>query len=56
MDAWSTIRVFIAFYFVLFGLAFMAGAPQDRVLVGAFFAAVGITFFWRLWVAVRTGK
>ena len=56
MSTWFLIRTFLAFYFVLFGLAFMVGAPQERALIGAFFAALGITFFWRLWVAMRTGK
>jgi len=56
MNIWLTIRSFIAFYFLLFGLAFMANAPQERALLGALFAAVGLTFFWRLWLAVMTGK
>ena len=55
MNTWFTIRTFIAFYFVLFGFAFMLGAPEGRALLGAFLEAVGITFFWRLWVAIRTG-
>jgi hypothetical protein len=56
MNIWLTIRSFIAFYFLLFGLAYMAGAPDQRALVGAFLAALGLTFFWRLWVATRTGR
>jgi hypothetical protein len=38
---------------MLFGFAYMAGVPDNRALLGAFFAAIGITFFG--WVAVRTG-
>jgi len=49
MNAWFTIRTFLAFYFVLFGFAYMLGAPDERALLGASFAAVGVTFFWRLW-------
>lgn len=56
MNIWLTIRSFIAFYLLLFGLAFMAGVPDQRSLLGAFFAALGLTFFWRLWVAMRTGR
>jgi len=56
MDIWLTLRSFLAFYFFLFGLAFMAGAANERALLGAFFAALGLSFFWRLWVATRTGK
>jgi len=55
MSIWFTIRTFIAFYFVLFGLAYMAGANEMRALVGALFAALGVTFLWRLWVAIRVG-
>ena len=53
MNIWLTVRTFIAFYFVLFGVAYMAGAGQWRAIVGAFFAALGVTFLWRLWVAIR---
>jgi hypothetical protein len=56
MNTWLTIRTFIAFYLLLFGLAFMANAPQERALLGAFFAAVALTFFWRMWVAIVIGK
>jgi hypothetical protein len=55
MNTWFLIRTFIAFFFVLFGVAYMAGAAEERALLGAFFAALGLTFFWRLWVAIRTG-
>ncbi|HYU45470.1 MAG TPA: hypothetical protein VEK84_04740 [Terriglobales bacterium] len=56
MSIWLTIRSFIAFFFLLFGLAFMFNIPQERALLGALFAAVGLAFFWRLWLAVVTGK
>jgi hypothetical protein len=55
MTTWFTIRTFLAFYFMLFGTAFMAGAKEERAFVGAFFAALGVTFLWRLWVAIRAG-
>ena len=55
MPIWITIRTFIAFYLILFGLAYMLGAQQQRALVGAFLAALGVTFLWRLWVAIRIG-
>jgi len=56
MNYWLTIRSFIAFFFVLFGVTVMAGVPDQRGILGAFFTALGLTFFWRLWVAMRTGK
>jgi hypothetical protein len=55
MSIWITIRSFLAFYVFLFGVAFMAGVPDMRALLGAALSAVGVTFFWRLWVAMRTG-
>lgn len=56
MDIWLTIRSFIAFYLLLFGLGYMSGASDQRVVLGSFFAALGLVFFWRLWIAMRTGK
>jgi hypothetical protein len=31
---------------------FMANTPQERAWLGAFFAAFGLTFLWRLWLTV----
>ena len=56
MNIWLTIRSFIAFYLIAFGLAFIANAPQERALVGAICVAAGLTFFWRLWLATVTAK
>ncbi len=56
MNIWFTIRTFIAFYLLLLGLAFMFGASDQRALLGPLFAALGLSYFWRLWVAMRTGK
>jgi hypothetical protein len=56
MNIWLTIRTFIAFYLLAFGLAFVANAPEGRAMVGAFCVAAGLTFFWRLWLATVTGK
>jgi hypothetical protein len=56
MDIWITIRTFIAFYLLLVGLGVMFGTNDSRVFLGAFLAAIGVSFFWRLWVAMRTGK
>jgi uncharacterized Tic20 family protein len=55
MSIWIIIRTFIAFLLVLFGVAVMAGAEQTRAMVGAFLAALGLTFLWRLWLTIRTG-
>jgi hypothetical protein len=54
MDIWIIIRTFIAFFFVAFGLAYMSGVPDMRALIGAFLVALGATFLWRLWIAIRT--
>ena len=56
MDIWLTIRTFIAFYLLLLGVAVMFGSSEQRALLGAFLAALGMSFFWRLWVAMRTGR
>jgi len=56
MDIWIIIRIFIAFFFVAFGLAYMVGVPDMRALIGAFFVALGTTFLWRFWIAIRTGQ
>jgi hypothetical protein len=57
MPIWIMIRTFIAIFFVLFGLALIAGRGNDPLaLLGALLAALGITFLWRLWVAMRTGS
>ena len=52
-----TFIAFIAIFLVLFGLALIAGRGTDpQSLLGALLAALGITFLWRLWVAIRTGS
>ena len=56
MDIWLTIRSFIAFFLFLLGLAIMFGNSDGRAFLGAFLGALGLSFFWRLWVAMRTGK
>ena len=57
MPIWIMIRTFIAIFLVLFGLALIAGRGNDpQSLLGALLAALGITFLWRLWVAMRTGQ
>jgi len=56
MDVWLTIRSFLAIFFLLYGICIMVGVSDARGMLGAFLAALGLTFFWRLWVATRTGK
>jgi hypothetical protein len=62
MNTWLTIRTFIAFYLLLLGLALMFGNSDVfgnsavRAFLGPFLAALGLSFFWRLWVAMRTGR
>jgi hypothetical protein len=56
MNIWLMVRSFIAFFLVVFGVAFLAGVPDIRALIGSFLAALGLSFFWRLWVATLTGR
>lgn len=55
MPLWMTIRTFIAIFFTLFGLRLLISADQLQSMVGALLAALGITFLWRLWLAIRAG-
>jgi hypothetical protein len=56
MSRWLTVRTFCAFFFVLFGIGIMFWSNDARLAMGAALASLGLTFFWRLWVAMRTGK
>jgi len=51
----GTIRTFVAFYLVLLGLALIFGQveQESRDLLGALFAALGLTYFW---VTLRRDK
>lgn len=49
---WMIVRIYLAFFFAFFGLGVMFGRDQTSALVGAPFAALGITFLWRLWIAI----
>lgn len=51
-----TIRAFLAFFFVLLGVGIMFGHDQLQAVTGAFISALGLTFFWRLGVAMLTGN
>jgi hypothetical protein len=55
MNIWIVVRTFIAFFLALFGVAVIAGADQQRAMVGAVLAALGLTFLLRLCVAIKTG-
>jgi hypothetical protein len=49
-----TVRAFIAFFLAAFGIGFMFVRSEDsRILLGAFFTALGMTFLLRLALAVR---
>ena len=53
--AFLTIRVFIAFFFTLFGLALVVkGDAPPPVFLGSIFAALGLTFLTLLWMANRS--
>jgi divalent metal cation (Fe/Co/Zn/Cd) transporter len=43
----EAVLAFVAFYFLLLGLRFMAGSISDSlVLLGDLFASLALTFFW----------
>ena len=49
----GAIWAFVAFYLVVLGFAIVFGEQELRALVGALFAALGLTY---LWVTLRAGK
>jgi len=51
MTTWLSVRITIAVFFVIFGIGLIfAPSPDGRLMVGAFRAALGLTFLW--WVAL----
>lgn len=56
MPVWITIRTYIAIFCVLFGIGLMFAPDEQRAMLGASVAALGFTFLWRLWIAIRTGQ
>ncbi len=48
------LRLFIAFFLTLFGIALAAKTEdQGQLLVGAVLGAIGLTFLFLLWAAQR---
>ncbi len=53
-DAWLTLRTFIALFLILFGVGLMfVHAEDNRILLGAVFAAIGLTFVLRMVLVLR---
>jgi hypothetical protein len=54
MDTWLTVRAFLALYVLICGIGLMFGQSDGgRVIIGALFVSVGLTFLLRLWMALR---
>ncbi len=56
MNVWLVIRSFSAIFLCLMGMALIFGRADAQAVVGAMLAALGLSFFWRLWIAARTGQ
>jgi hypothetical protein len=54
MNTWLTVRAFLALYVLICGIGLMFGQSDGgRVVIGALFVSVGLTFLLRLWVTLR---
>jgi hypothetical protein len=54
MNIWLTVRTCIAVFLVLFGIGLMFVRSEDeRLMLGALFAAIGLTFIFRMALVLR---
>ncbi len=54
MNPYLTLRTFIAVFLTLFGIGLIFVPPQDeRMMIGAAIAAIGITFLLRMRIELR---
>jgi hypothetical protein len=54
MNIWLTVRTFIALFLVALGIGFMFVRSEDmRLMVGALFVAMGLTFLLRMALVLR---
>ena len=50
LNSWVILKLFIAFFLTLFGLAMVIGRSDMPNLLGAFFASIGLTYLTLLWI------
>ena len=54
MNNWLTVRTFLAFFFAILGIGVTFVRSDDqRILLGAIIASIGLTFLLRLSIALR---
>lgn len=54
MNAWLSVRTTIALFLVIFGIGLIfTPSPDGRLMVGAFLAAIGLTFLFWVGLALR---
>jgi hypothetical protein len=54
MNIWLTIRSFIALFLIVLGIGLVFVRTEDmRIMVGAAFAAIGLTFMLRIALVLR---
>jgi hypothetical protein len=53
MSNWLTVRTFLAIFLAAFGFGFMFSEAHTRLMFGAVFVALGLTFLCRLALAAR---
>ena len=50
LSSWVIVKVFIAFFLTVFGLAMVIGRSDMSNLLGAFLASIGLTYLTLLWI------
>lgn len=50
LSDWIVLKVFIAFFVTLIGLAMVFGRSDMSMFLGAFFASIGLTYLTLLWI------
>ena len=50
LSSWIVLKVFIAFFVTLIGLAMVIGRSDTAMFLGAFFASIGLTYLTLLWI------
>jgi predicted small integral membrane protein len=50
LSSWIVLKVFVAFFLALLGLAMLIGRSDPSMFLGAFFASIGLTYLTLLWI------
>ena len=54
MNIWLTVRTFIALFLIVLGIGLVFVRTEDmRIMLGAVFAAIGLTFLLRMALVLR---